>query len=420
MLDLKIIINNIEEVKKNLINQGFKVDVIDVLADLSKSRSTIMTSLQNLEAKRNEISKEIGFLKSKKENVDSCISQVSNIKNEISQIKLKSEEVNLKINEILLKIPNLKSDDVPIGENDNDNVVIKEHKDLGRGKVEQVIPHYEIGKNKDIVDFERATKISGARFWAYKGDGALLVRALENMMLDIHIANGYNEWKLPFIVLEKTLVGTGQLPNLESDLFKLEKSNSYLIPTAEVPLTNIHREEILDLHKKPLSYVSFTQCFRAEAGARGKDLRGLIRAHQFNKVELVKFVADEDKDEEFQKLLDDAKNILELLELPYQEVLLCTKDTSFSSEKTIDLEVWIPSEKRYREISSISSFGKFQSRRASIRYRKDKQNIIANTINGSAIAIDRCVAAILENYQNDDGTITVPKILVPYMKKTTI
>ena len=415
MLDLKQIVNEAELVKEKLASRGFDVSVIDKIVELSTVRTNVMTELQNLEARRNSISKEIGMIKSQGGNADSQMQEVSTIKSQIEEIKTKEQDVNNQINNELLYIPNLPANEVPVGKDDSENKLIAEHGTIGRGKVTNVKPHYEIATELDIVDFERAVKISGSRFWAYKGLGSRLVRALENFMLDEHNKNGYQEWRPPVIVKAETMQGTGQLPKFAEDLFKIEGMDSYLIPTAEVPLTNMHMGEILDL-TNPIKYTAFTPCFRAEAGSGGKDMRGLIRAHQFNKVEMVKFVSDKDIEKEFEATLNDAKNLLEKLELPYQELLLCTGDTGFSAEKTVDLEVWIPSENKYRETSSVSSFGKFQGRRASIRYKDENgKNTPVNTINGSGLAIDRIVAAILENHQNEDGTVSVPKVLVPYM-----
>ncbi len=416
MLDFKKIINNSKLVKEKLKTRNFDVSIIDKILKLSKERSNVMTYLQKLESKKNLISKNIGYKKLKNESIDKDLKNVAKIKEEIEKINSKEKEVNLNIKNKLLYIPNLPNENTPIGKDEKSNVLIKEYFFLGRGKVTNVEAHYEIAKKLDIVDFKRAVKLSGSRYWAYKGLGAKLLRALENYMLDKHIENNYIEWNVPIIVKNNILEGTGQLPKFKKDLFKIENLNSYLIPTTEVPLTNLFNNEIIDL-STPIAYTAYSLCFRSEAGSGGKDIKGLIRAHQFNKVELVKFVSKEDHKLEFIKTVNDAKSILEDLELPYQEIQLCTGDLGFSAEETIDLEVWIPSEKKYREISSISSFSDFQGRRASIRYKdKTNKNQIAYTINGSGLAIDRTIAAILEIYQNKDGSITIPKVLIPYMK----
>ncbi len=415
MLDLKLIIKNLEEVKSKLSTRGFDTLLIDEVAKLASERSKVMVSLQGLEAKRNELSKSIGIIKGKGEDVSSVLKDVANIKKDIDGIKDTEVQINEKITKILLTVPNIPNKNTPLGADENENVLIAEHDKLGRGKVTGVKPHYEIGVELDIVDFERAVKLSGARFWSYTGLGARLVRALESFMLDTHARNNYKEVVPPLIVNAKTMQGTGQLPKFEDDLFKIEGSDSYLIPTAEVPLTNFYANEIVDL-AKPIMLTAYTPCFRKEAGSGGKDMKGLIRSHQFNKVELVKIITTEQRDEEFKKTVKDAKGILEALELPFRELRLCTGDLGFSAEETIDLEVWIPSENKYREISSVSLVGDFQGRRASIRYKDESgKSVYASSINGSALAIDRAIAAILENYQNEDGSITIPNVLVPYM-----
>ena len=414
MLDLKKIINDFESTKAGLAKRNFDLKILDEILELSKIRSEVMTNLQNLEAQRNSISKEIGILKSQGKDASQVLNNVANIKEQIETIKTKEVEVNNKINDLILLVPNIPSDNVPEGKDDSENVEINK-RIIGRGLVDGVKAHYDIATDLDIVDFERAVKLSGARFWAYKNAGSRLVRALENFMLDTHTSNGYEEWRPPVLVKPEIMQGTGQLPKFADDLFKIEGRDLYLVPTAEVPITNLYAGEIIDL-SKPIACTAFTPCFRAEAGSGGKDMRGLIRAHQFNKVELVKFVSHKDLREEFKKTVEDAKGILEALELPYRELLLCGGDVGFSSEETIDLEVWIPSEQKFREISSVSTFSDFQGRRAGIRYKNEEgKNVPACTINGSGLAIDRTVAAILENYQNADGTITVPKVLIKYM-----
>ncbi|VDR41811.1 seryl-tRNA synthetase [Mycoplasmopsis caviae] len=316
---------------------------------------------------------------------------------------------------MLIRIPNISLDDVPLGKDEKQNKVLKNHDNLGRGLVSGVLPHYTIASNLNIIDLERAVKMSGSRYVIYKGLGARLARALMNFMLDLHVKNGYEEYSVPFIVKPEILFGTGQLPKFKEDLFALEDTKNYLIPTAEVPLTNYYNNEIIDL-SKPIRMTAFTECFRSEAGSSGKDTKGIIRNHQFKKVELVKIVSEKDWEAEFNQMLEQAKLVLDELELPYRELLLCTGDLGFASRKTIDIEVWLPSEIKYREISSVSYMGDFQARRAMIRYKnEDGENVYAHTMNGSGLAIDRLIAAILENYQNKDGSITIPKKLVPYM-----
>ena len=415
MLDLKYILNNKNYIIKKLSTRNYDISNIEKIVKLIEKRNQLIFKLEKLLAKKNELSQEIGIQKRNKKNPEKLINEVNLLKEEIDQIELKADKSINKVNELVLQIPNIPYDDVPIGHSDLDNVVIKEHATLGRGLVKNVEPHYDIATKLDIIDFSRAVKLAQTRFVLYKKEGAALIRALENFMLDTHIKNGYEEIMPPHIVNSKMLYGTGQLPKFKEDLFKLEGNDLWLIPTAEVPVTNYHYDEILDL-SKPKKYVAYTKCFRSEAGSGGRDTRGIIRQHEFHKVELVKVVKQEDGMTEWEKMVNDAKNILELLEIPYREVMLSTGDIGFSSAKTIDLELWIPSEEKYRETSSISICNDFQARRAKIRYRNNEgKTTYAFTMNGSGLAIDRVMAAILENYQNSDGSISIPKVLIPYM-----
>lgn len=415
MLDLKYILNNKNYIIKKLSTRNYDISNIEKIVKLIEKRNQLIFKLEKLLAKKNELSQEIGIQKRNKKNPEKLINEVNLLKEEIDKIELKADKSINKVNELVLQIPNIPYDDVPIGHSDLDNVVIKEHPTLGRGLVKNVEPHYDIATKLDIIDFSRAVKLAQTRFVLYKKEGAALIRALENFMLDTHIKNGYEEIMPPHIVNSKMLYGTGQLPKFKEDLFKLESNDLWLIPTAEVPVTNYHYDEILDL-SKPKKYVAYTKCFRSEAGSGGRDTRGIIRQHEFHKVELVKVVKQEDGMTEWEKMVNDAKNILELLEIPYREVMLSTGDIGFSSAKTIDLELWIPSEEKYRETSSISICNDFQARRAKIRYRNDEgKTTYAFTMNGSGLAIDRVMAAILENYQNSDGSISIPKVLIPYM-----
>ena len=415
MLDLKYILNNKNYIIKKLSTRNYDISNIEKIVKLIEKRNQLIFKLEKLLAKKNELSQEIGIQKRNKQNPEKLINEVNLLKEEIDKIELKADKSINKVNELVLQIPNIPYDDVPIGHSDLDNVVIKEHPTLGRGLVKNVEPHYDIAAKLDIIDFSRAVKLAQTRFVLYKKEGAALIRALENFMLDTHIKNGYEEIMPPHIVNSKMLYGTGQLPKFKEDLFKLEGNDLWLIPTAEVPVTNYHYDEILDL-SKPKKYVAYTKCFRSEAGSGGRDTRGIIRQHEFHKVELVKVVKQEDGMTEWEKMVNDAKNILELLEIPYREVMLSTGDIGFSSAKTIDLELWIPSEEKYRETSSISICNDFQARRAKIRYRNDEgKTTYAFTMNGSGLAIDRVMAAILENYQNKDGSIDIPKVLIPYM-----
>ncbi|WP_438341510.1 serine--tRNA ligase [Mycoplasma sp. 3341] len=420
MLDLKWLLNNENIAKEGLKKRGFNVEVVDNLITLTKQRNAATHVVENLQSQRNNLSEEIGIKKRNKQDASELIQKVNEIKEEIEKHNVELEKLNQDVLNLASQIPNVPHESVPVGADENDNVVINEHASLGRGLVKGIKPHYEIAKDLDIVDFERAVKLAESRFVTYKKDGAKLVRALASFMLDTHIANGYEEIMPAHLVNSKMLFGTGQLPKFKEDLYKLENEDLWLIPTAEVPVTNYYNSEILDLSKTK-KFVAYTKCFRSEAGSGGKDTRGLIRQHEFHKVELVKLSNNENVMQDFFETVEDAKRILELLEIPYRELSLSTGDIGFSSAKTTDLELWIPSEQRYRETSSISVFFDFQARRAMMRYRDLEGKIqYANTINGSGLAIDRVVAAILENYQNEDGSITVPKVLVPYMKKEVI
>ncbi len=415
MLNLKNVLEKTESIKEKLITRGFDVSIIDEVQKLGVLRSQQMRELELKKAEKNNISSKIGSAKRDGENVEKIMSDVSSLKSEIQELEEKTKTTNEKVKELLLMIPNIPSKETPVGQNDNDNKIIEEFDNLGRGKVEVNKPHYEIAEELDILDTERAVKISGSRFVAYKGLGSKLVRALKDFMLDQHTQNGYIEFTPPVLVNSSSLIGTGQLPKFADDLFKVENHDKWLIPTAEVPLTNLFSNEILDLTKTK-SITAYTQCFRSEAGSGGKDNKGLIRLHQFNKVELVKITKPENAEKEFNNILADAENILQKLELPYRKVALCSGDLGFSANRTIDLEVWMPSENKYREISSISNFGDYQARRSMIRFKNESGDIeYAATLNGSGLAIDRCIAAILENYQNEDNTITIPKALEAYI-----
>ncbi|VEU81952.1 serine--tRNA ligase [Mycoplasmopsis arginini] len=420
MIELKYLLKNKEEVLKKLAYRNFDHSALDKIYELGDKRNQLIHNLEVLQAQRNKLSEEIGIKKRRNESCDLLMEEVNKIKNEISEIENETNEIVKLVDDLRLQIPNIPYDDVPLGLDENDNVCIGEYPNLGRGLVKNVLPHYEIATKLDIVDFQRAVKLAKSRFALYKNDGARLIRALENFMLDTHIQNGYKEIMPMHLVNSNMLYGTGQLPKFAEDLFKIENTDLWLIPTAEVPVTNFHYDEILDL-ENPIKYVAYTKCFRSEAGSGGKDTKGLIRQHEFHKVELVKFVKEEDGLVEWQKTVDDAKRILELLEIPFRELVLSTGDMGFGSAKTIDLELWIPSEQRYRETSSISIYKDFQAIRAKIRHRtKDNKTKYAYTINGSGLAIDRVVAAILENFQNPDGTISIPKVLIPYMGKEII
>ncbi|MFV8469155.1 serine--tRNA ligase [Mycoplasma sp. MV126] len=415
MLNLKYVLNNEEKVRKNLENRGFDVKIYDEFVSLAKQRGQMMNQAQMKKAELAKLSKEFGTLKNQPAALAQLKEQIAQIKVQEAQLTADADALNSRIEELILQIPNETLPEVPVGTDENDNVVLAEHPNLGRGLVKGVLPHYEIAKNLDIIDFERAVKLSGSRSVVYKNAGSRLVRALINFMLNLHTSKGYNEFNTPVIVKEKMLYGTGQLPKFKEDLYKIDGADEYLIPTAEVTLTNIYNDEIVDL-STPFRATGYTECFRSEAGSSGKDTRGILRQHEFKKIELVKVTNEQDAIKEFEAMLEDAKDVLEKLEIPYRELLLCTGDLGFSSRKTIDLELWLPSEERYRETSSVSYMGDFQARRAMIRYRDaEGKTQYAHTMNGSGLAVDRVIAAILEIYQNADGSITVPKVLVPYM-----
>lgn len=416
MLDLRFVISNIDLVKDKTAKRGYTEIDLDNLLILNKKRRETIQKVEELKKERNEKSKEIGKLKREKKDSSHLEQRVKAIKEEIEILDNKLKEIEEQINYILLRIPNLIDDSVPIGEDESANVLYKEWGDK-RDFSFNPKPHWDIAEKLDIVDFERGVKLAKSRFSLYKGAGAKLERALINFMLDIQSENGYQEIIPPFLVNEKTMTGTGQLPKFEEELFKCERDNLYLIPTAEVPVTNIYADEILSEDDLPLYMTAYTPCFRREAGSHGKDVRGLIRQHQFNKVELVKIVKPEDSDEELEKLLLDAEKILQLLEIPYRVMTLCSGDLGFSAAKTYDIEVWLPGLGTYKEISSCSNFKDFQSRRANIKFRRKdtKKTEYPHTLNGSGLAVGRTFLAILENYQQEDGSVVVPEVLRKYM-----
>ncbi|MBD5422890.1 MAG: serine--tRNA ligase [Mycoplasma sp.] len=410
MLDIKILQKNIDYIINKLESRNVDKNLLNKLSENINKRNKLIVQLNEKQEERNNISSEL----SKNRN-DDLLKKASIIKNDVKELEKKVELIQNELDEILPFLPNIPLDQVPIGQDEEDNKEITKNDSLGRGLVKNVKPHYEIGVQNDILDFKRAVKMSGSRFVIFKNKGAKLVRALENFMIDVHTKNGYEEILPPVLVNTNTMFGTGQLPKFKDDLFKINEEDLWLIPTAEVPVTNYYNDEIINL-TKPKKMTAYTLCFRSEAGSSGKDTKGLIRSRQFNKVELVKITSKNDAIKEFESCVSDAEKILELLEIPYRKILLCTGDLGFSSSITYDLELWMPSEQRFREVSSISYFGDFQARRAKIRYRNEDGKIeFAHTINGSGLAIDRIIAAILEQYQNDDGSIDIPDVLIPYM-----
>lgn len=416
MLDLKFVRENQDVVATALQNRGNNLSLAP-FADLDARRREILSQSESLKAKRNEASQEVAKRKKSGEDAEAIVLEMRAVGDEIARLDEMLREVEGKLSELLLDIPNIPHSSVPIGKDEEDNQEVRRQGDIPQFEFEPKA-HWEIGEQLDILDFERGVKVTGARFVFYKGLGARLERALINFMLDLHTGeHGFTEFFPPFIANKDSMTGTGQLPKFEEDMFKLEGLDYYLIPTAEVPITNYHREEILGPNELPKYYTAYSGCFRAEAGSAGRDTRGLIRLHQFNKVELVKFVDPDQSYDELETLTLNAEEVLKRLGLPYRVIVLCTGDMGFASAKTYDIEVWLPSQNKYREISSCSNFESFQARRAGIRFRRElkgKPEFI-HTLNGSGLAVGRTVAAILENYQQADGSVIVPEALRPYM-----
>ena len=420
MLDLKRIRTNPEEIKKALSNRGedFDVSVIDEVVSLDEERRKILVEVEALKSKRNQVSAEIPKLKKAGEDVAPIMAEMKELGEEIKGHDVKLAEIDEKIQYIMLRIPNIPNPAVPDGESDEDNIEIKRWGEPTKFDFDPKA-HWDIGTDLDILDFERGGKIAGSRFTVYKGLGARLERAIISYFLDKHtFENGYTEVLPPYMVNRESMTGTGQLPKFEEDAFKVENNGYFLIPTAEVPVTNMYRNEVLAGADLPIKHVAYSACFRAEAGSAGRDTRGLVRQHQFNKVELVKFCKPEDSYSELDKLVLDAESVLQGLGLPYRIVRICKGDLGFTAALKYDIEVWMPSYNRYVEISSCSNFEDFQARRANIKYRetpKDKPQFV-HTLNGSGVAIGRTVAAILENYQQADGSVVIPEVLRPFFR----
>lgn len=416
MLDMKFVRENPELVMDAMRKRNANVN-LDQFLELEKKRRELTLQVEALKSQRNAASQEIGKMKKAGENADAQMAEVRALGDKIAEDDKELKDIEARLKEILMTIPNMPAADTPVGSSDADNPVVRTWREPAKFAFEPQA-HWDIGEKLNILDVERAGKVSGARFTFYRGLGSRLERSVINFFLDIHTGeNGYTEFFPPFIVNKDSMQGTGQLPKFAEDMFKLEGLDYYLIPTAEVPITNLHRDEILSGDDLPLYYTAYSACFRAEAGSAGRDTRGLIRQHQFNKVELVKFTKPEDSWDELEKLTANAEKVLQLLELPYRVVRLCTGDIGFSSAATYDLEVWLPAANCYREISSCSNFLDFQARRANIRFRRDTKSKpeFVHTLNGSGVAVGRTVAAILENYQQADGSVIVPKVLRPYM-----
>jgi len=416
MLDIKFVRDNRDMVERMLEQRGYDMELPPLLA-LDQQRREAIQEVESLKHERKLVSDQIAQLKKKGEDASNIISRMRQVSQRIKELDGKLGKVEDELHKSLLLIPNVPHESVPVGKDENDNPVVKRWGEISQFSFTPK-QHWELGESLGILDFERAAKITGARFTLYWGLGARLERALINFMLDLHTTkHGYLEVLPPFMVNSASMTGTGQLPKFKEDLFKLEDWDYYLVPTAEVPVTNIFMNEILEEEDLPLCYTAYTPCFRSEAGSYGKDTRGLIRQHQFNKVELVKFTTPEHSYDELESLLLDAEEVLQKLELPYQVVTLCTGDLGFSAAKTYDIEVWIPGQQAFREISSCSNFGDFQARRANIRYRPKGKKKIAYpyTLNGSGLAVGRTLVAIIENWQQEDGSVVIPPALRDYM-----
>ncbi len=417
MLDIRLFREEPDVVRKALRDRGLDSGPVDEVIRLDTLRREMLQEVEALKAKRNKVSGEIAKMKQQKQDASAVIAQMRQVSDQIKDYDERVRKVDEELWQLLLTIPNIPDPSVHVGKDETENRVVRTWSEPTKFDFEPK-PHWEIGEQLGILDFERAAKITGARFTLYKGLGARLERALVNFFLDIHTQeHGYTEVFPPFLANTESMTGTGQLPKFAEDMFHVEGTDYYLIPTAEVPVTNIYRNEILDKEDLPLYFAAYSACFRAEAGSHGRDTRGLIRQHQFNKVELVKFVLPEESDAELEKLVANVERVLQLLALPYRVSQMCTGDVGFAAAKKYDLEVWMPSYGNYVEISSCSNFKDFQARRANIRFRREPgaKPEFVHTLNGSGVAIGRTVAAILENYQQADGTVLIPEVLRPYM-----
>jgi len=417
MLDIKYLRQNIDLVRQKMSERGQKID-FDRFLDLDAKKRDILQAVETLRSERNSVSKQVGELKKKKEDASALIAKMGDVSARIKEYDESLRVTEEELNAFVMIVPNIQHESVPQGSGSEDNTVVRT---WGEKPVFSFEPkqHFDLGENLNILDFARGAKITGARFTVYRGAGAQLERAIFNFMLDLHtVDHGYTELLTPFMVNAESMTGTGQLPKFKEDLFKIEGMEYYLIPTAEVPVTNYYRDEILEEEKLPVYFVAYSPCFRAEAGSYGKDTRGLIRQHQFNKVEMVKFSKPANSYDELEKLTANAEEVLKRLGIPFRTVCLCTADLGFSSAKTYDVEAWLPGQNTYREISSCSNFEDFQARRAAIRFRKKDGGKVefVHTLNGSGLAVGRTVVAIMENYQQADGSIIVPEALRPYMR----
>lgn len=415
MLDIKMIRQNTDEIKERLATRGVKAEKIDALLEKDKRRRELLVETEGLKQKRNEVSAEIANAKRNKQDATDAIKEMREVGAKIKSLDEELEEVEATVKDMASRLPNLPNPTIPVGPNESANVELRK---VGTPREFDFEPkaHWDIGEDLGILDFDRGAKVSGARFVYYKGLGARLERAVYNFMLDEHAKEGYTEMLPPYIVNAQTMYGTGQFPKFKEDVYQVNGEDMTLIPTAEVPLTNYYRDEVIPTEKLPVYFTALTPCFRSEAGSAGRDTRGLIRMHQFNKVEMVKFSKPENSYDELEKMTQNAGNIMEKLGLPYHVITLSTGDMGFSAAMTHDLEVWMPAQNKYREISSCSNCEDFQARRAHIQYRDENGKLnFVHTLNGSGLAVGRTVAAILENYQNEDGSVTVPEALRPYL-----
>lgn len=422
MLDIKRVRDNYEEVKKILLTRNEDLGNFDEFETLDSKRRELITKTEQLKAERNKVSEQISIMKRNKENADEVIKRMREVGEEIKKLDAELREIEEQFKVMMMHLPNIPHESVPVGESEDDNVEVYKWGET-RDFDFEAKPHWDLATDLQIVDFERAAKVTGSRFVFYRGLGARLERALMSFMMDLHVEeHGYEEMLPPVIVNRDSLTGTGQLPKFEEDVFKLADTDYFMIPTAEVPVTNFYRDEILDADMLPKGFVAYSACFRSEAGSAGRDTRGLIRQHQFNKVELVRFVKPEDSYDELEKLTGHAEKVLQLLGLPYRKLMMCTADLGFTAAKKYDLEVWMPTQNMYREISSCSNFEDFQARRANIRFRREHgaKPEYVHTLNGSGLAIGRTVAAILENFQQADGSVLIPEVLQPYMGGKTV
>ncbi len=415
MLDIKMIRQNTDEIKERLATRGVKAEKIDALLEKDKRRRELLVETEGLKQKRNEVSAEIANAKRNKQDATDAIKEMREVGAKIKSLDEELEEVEATVKDMASRLPNLPNPTIPVGPDESANVELRK---VGMPREFDFEPkaHWDIGEDLGILDFDRGAKVSGARFVYYKGLGARLERAVYNFMLDEHAKEGYTEMLPPYIVNAQTMYGTGQFPKFKEDVYQVNGEDMTLIPTAEVPLTNYYRDEVIPTEKLPVYFTALTPCFRSEAGSAGRDTRGLIRMHQFNKVEMVKFSKPENSYDELEKMTQNAGNIMEKLGLPYHVITLSTGDMGFSAAMTHDLEVWMPAQNKYREISSCSNCEDFQARRAHIQYRDENGKLnFVHTLNGSGLAVGRTVAAILENYQNEDGSVTVPEALRPYL-----